>query len=302
MTYDCIVLTDSRYLTDSIDPYKHNVYYEDDLVVKALQHQGLSVDRKAWDDNNFNWSKTKSVLFRTTWDYFDRFAEFSSWLDDVSKKTKLLNSETLIRWNLDKHYLQDLQKAGINIPETRFIKKGTLQNLKQIHEELGWSETVLKPCISGAGRHTYKLNSNNLDTHESVFSNLISQEAMMLQTFQRHIVSEGEFSLMLFNGHYTHSVLKKAKAGDFRVQDDFGGTVHNYHASEEMIDFAIKAVYACPELPIYARVDIFTDNSNNLAISELELIEPELWFREFPQAATVLAKAVKQKLSNKSIN
>ena len=29
----------------------------------------------------------------------------------------------------------------------------------------------------------------------------------------------------MINGQFTHAVLKKAKPGDFRVQDDFGGTV-----------------------------------------------------------------------------
>ena len=50
-------------------------------------------------------------------------------------------------------------------------------------------------------------------------------------------------------------------------------------------------------LPIYARVDIFTDNNDELAVSEVELIEPELWFRNNPTAARILAQAVKEKLN-----
>jgi glutathione synthase/RimK-type ligase-like ATP-grasp enzyme len=297
MTFDCIVLTDSRYLKDSHDPYNHNVFYEDHLVVKTLQNQQLRVDRKAWDDPRFNWSETQCVLFRSTWDYFDRFDEFSKWLKSVSNQTTLINSKALIYWNLDKHYLRDLQKAGIPIPETHFIEKGSHQRLKDIHQELGWTETVLKPCVSGAGRHTYRLDSDCLDRHEALFKDLISKEAMMLQTFQQHIVSQGEMSLMLFNGRYTHAVLKKAKPGDFRVQDDFGGTVHHYQPSREEITLAQDAVAACPELPVYARVDMFVDNLSQLAISELELIEPELWFRRHPEAAEILANAIHKKLS-----
>lgn len=297
MTLDCIVLTDSRYLEDSSEPYKHNVFYEDALVVKALQHQGLRVARKAWDDPDINWSDTKCILFRTTWDYFDRFNEFLTWLDAVSNQTTLFNSKALIYWNLDKHYLKDLARVGVRIPQTYFIEQGTSKSLQLLHDELGWTETVLKPCVSGAGRHTYRLNPENLEQHEALFSDLIAKEAMMLQTFQHNIVSQGEASLMLFNGKFTHAVLKKAKPGDFRVQDDFGGTVHHYTPTKEAIAFAEQAVQACPELPIYARVDIFLDNSHRLALSELELIEPELWFRRHPEAAEVLAKAVHKKLS-----
>jgi len=103
-------------------------------------------------------------------------------------------------------------------------------------------------------------------------------------------------SYMVFNGQFTHAILKKAKAGDFRVQDDFGGTVHDYKASTEEITFAEQAVRACPEMPLYARVDGFIDNEGQLAIAELELVEPELWFRNHPKAAEILAEGIKNKL------
>ncbi|WP_033958885.1 ATP-grasp domain-containing protein [Psychroserpens jangbogonensis] len=298
ITYDCVILTEQRYLNDSkTDAYKHNVYFEDRLVYYALEELGLKTLRLAWDDMFFDWSTTKSVLFRTTWDYFDRYDEFSEWLEIISKQTTLLNSEALIRWNLDKHYLLDLEKNGVQITESHFIEQGVKVSLTQLHHILNWKDTVLKPCISGAARHTYKLNPENLEVHESIFQELIANEAMMLQPFQYNIVSKGEISMMVFNGEFTHAMLKKAKAGEFRVQDDFGGSVHEYSPTASEIEFAETCVKACNELPIYARVDIFEDNNGNLALSELELIEPELWFRTNPDAAKLLAQAIKQKLN-----
>ena len=299
MNYDIVILTDKRYLKDSnTDDYKHNVFYEDFLVQEALKKLGLKTLRLAWDNSTFDWSETRSVLFRTTWDYFDRFDEFSVWLEKISKLTTLFNSENLIRWNIDKHYLRDLNIKGINIAKTYFIEKGQKTSLKQLHDNLGWQETVLKPCISGAARHTYKLNNNNLSDYETLFSELNSSESFMLQPFQHQIVSKGEISMMVFNGQFTHAVLKKAKQGDFRVQDDFGGTVHNYVPTADEILFAENTIKACAELPIYARVDIFTDNNGDIALSELELIEPELWFRHYPKAAEVLALGIKKLLIN----
>ena len=84
-----------------------------------------------------------------------------------------------------------------------------------------------------------------------------------------------------------------------RVQDDFGGSVEKYTAKKEEINFAEKALTACPFPPLYARVDVFYDNSNCLALGELELIEPELWFRNHPQAATLLAEAVVNYMNTK---
>ncbi|WCO00333.1 ATP-grasp domain-containing protein [Psychroserpens ponticola] len=300
-TYDCVILTEQRYLNDSkTDAYKHNVYFEDRLVYHALEELGLRTLRLAWDDMFFDWSTTKLILFRTTWDYFDRFDEFSKWLETVSKQTTLLNSEAIIRWNIDKHYLLDLQKNDIHIAESHFIEQNAQVTLSQLHHILNWRDTVLKPCISGAARHTYKLNIENLEAHEKTFQELIKNEAMMLQPFQHNIVSKGEISMMVFNGQFTHAILKKAKTGDFRVQDDFGGSVQDYTPTDEEIKFAETCVKACIELPIYARVDIFEDNNEHIALSELELIEPELWFRHHPEAAKLLAKAIKDKLAHEN--
>jgi len=162
-------------------------------------------------------------------------------------------------------------------------------------QETGWGNIILKPCISGASRHTYKLNKDNITAHEDIFQSLILKEAMMLQPFQRDIVEKGEVSLMVMGGEFTHAVLKVAKAGDFRVQDDFGGTVNVYDPSPEEMAFAESAVAACSPQPTYARVDIIKDNNGELAVIELELIEPELWFRLNPNAAKVLAEALVSK-------
>ena len=121
---------------------------------------------------------------------------------------------------------------------------------------------------------------------------------MLFQEFQYQIQSKGEMSLIMINGHFTHAVLKKAKNGDFRVQDDFGGTVEDYLPNKEEIAFAEKAIAACPEKTTYGRVDIFYDNNNLLSLGELELIEPELWFRKHHSAADKLADAIFMQIQN----
>ena len=293
--FDVVILSERRYVNPvKVDAYVKNLLLEDDLVKKALEKEGLKVTRLSWDDPDFNWSDTKYILFRTTWDYFDRFTEFSAWLKKVSQQTKLINSEAIIRWNLDKHYLLDLQNKGVHICESYFVEKGETASLQEIVTKYNLKNFVLKPCISGGGRHTYKITSETIAAHETTFKKLIKEEAYIVQPFQKNIVEKGEISLIIINGEFTHAVLKIAKPGDFRVQDDFGGTVHDYTPTSEEIAFAEKAIKACNELPLYARVDIFTDNDNKLAIAELELIEPELWFRNHPEAAINLSQPIKQ--------
>lgn len=298
--YDVIILTDNRYVNPTkTDIYIQNILDEDNLVKTALEKLGLKVNRLSWDDKTFNWASTKYILFRSTWDYFDRFQEFSNWLNRVSKLTQLLNSEAIIRWNINKHYLLDLHKNGVHICESYFIEIGEKATLKELSKKYKLTNFVLKPCVSGAARHTYKITTDTIKNHEEIYRDLITNEAMILQPFQKNIVEKGEVSYMVMNGNFTHAILKIAKQGDFRVQDDFGGTIHQYKPTKEEINFAENTVKACSELPIYARVDAFTDNNGKLALAELELIEPELWFRLYPKAADELAKGIYQRINQK---
>ncbi|GAB5525761.1 MAG: hypothetical protein Roseis2KO_36330 [Roseivirga sp.] len=287
-TYDFIILTDDTYV-QAPTATTQNCWQEDHLLIEALERKGFMVGRKSWSDQRFDWTETKAAIFRTTWDYFDRFDEWKTWLQRISGKVRLINQAGLVYWNMDKHYLRDLQAKGVNIPKTRYIEIGEKTDLLALHQQTGWKETILKPCIAGSARHTYRLNPKNLEQHEARFQELISREAMMLQPFQRNILTQGEISLIVIGGHYSHSVIKKAKAGDFRVQDNFGGTVSLYKPTAEEMGFAEKAVAACQSLPAYARVDIIRDNHDQLALIEIELIEPELWFRLKPEAADALA-------------
>jgi glutathione synthase/RimK-type ligase-like ATP-grasp enzyme len=296
---DVTLLTDSRYANPTeINWYTQNILDDDKLVQQAFEKKGLTVTRTFWDNPDYDWTKTRCALFRTTWDYFDRFNEFSLWLNQVSKQTQLINPTETIRWNIDKHYLSDLNTAGIKIPSTIFIEPGESRSLTEIFNKSLWETGILKPAVSGAARHTYKLTRHNVAAHEEIFKQLIQNESMLLQEFQHQILTKGEVALMVFGGKYSHAILKKAKPGDFRVQDDFGGTVHEYEPTATEIEFVEKVVSKVKPLPAYARVDIIWDNFNNLCVSELELIEPELWFRKHPPAADKFAETVHRLLTS----
>ena len=298
--FDVVVLTDSRYVNPlETDAYINNVLREDELVINALEGKDLSVIKKDWNDPNFNWNTTRSVLFRSTWDYFDNFEQFKKWFDKTRNTCLMINSSETIEWNLDKHYLLDLQKHQIPIPNSEFIKRGSSVDLSLLMQEKNWSEIVVKPTISGAAKNTYRLKKEELNQFDPTWKNLIHKEDFIVQEFQNNVIKKGEVAMMVIGGKYTHAVLKKAKEGDFRVQDDFGGSIAKYSPSEKMVKLAEKCTGILSATPSYARVDIIWDNSGDLAVSELELIEPELWFRLNPNAAQKLAEHVDLILSEK---
>ena len=297
--FDVVLLTDSRYVNPTkIDPYIQNVLKEDGLVMEGLEKLNLRTIKKDWNDTSFNWSLTKSAIFRSTWDYFDQFSNFRNWLDLVKNQCYLINPYQQINWNLDKHYLLDLQKLDLPIVESVFVSRKTNFNLETISKNKNWKEIVVKPTISGAARHTYHLKNDEIKNFQDKWISLTNNEDFMVQEFQNNILSSGEIAVMLFGGKYSHSVLKKAKKGDFRVQDDFGGSVEKINPSLEIIELAEKTVKSLKTMPLYARVDIIFDNGNNPAILELELIEPELWFRFKEESAYKLAEIVKDFLNN----
>ena len=292
MTDITLLTCRAYYKPDNITPYIQNILLEQELLKSAFEAKGLKVDITYWDNPSYEWQQTKSVLFRTVWDYFERFDEFWEWLEQVKTKTRLINSYELIKWNIDKHYLRDLKNNDIQVVPTYFVDKGNSISLKEIAYLKDWKHIVIKPAISASAFNTYKITNNEIEQKEQLFHELLQTHDMLVQPFFQTISELGEASLMVFGGKFTHAILKKAKTGDFRVQDDFGGTVHDYKPTEEEIKFAEKVFQSCISMPIYGRVDIVWDSNKHIYLSELEIIEPELWIRNRPESAKKIADAV----------
>ena len=292
MTDITLLTCRAYYKPDNVTPYIQNILLEQELLKSAFEAQGLKVDITYWDNPTYEWQETKSVLFRTIWDYFERFNEFWEWLEQVKTKTRLINSYELIKWNIDKHYLKDISSWGIETVPTYFADKGCNMKLHEIAKRNQWKDLVIKPAISASAFKTYKILANEIQVNEKLFNSLVQERNMLVQPYFETITQLGEASLMVFDGKFTHAILKKAQPGDFRVQDDFGGTVHNYIPTKAEINFAEKVFETCNTKPVYGRVDIVWDNDKNFYLSELEIIEPELWIRNYPKCAERIAEAV----------
>ena len=109
--YDVVILTESRYENPKIiDWYIQQVLTEDQLLKSSLEKLGLKVIRKNWSSKDFNWNQARCLIFRSTWDYFNRFDEFFKWVEKTQTVTKFINSSEIINWNIDKYYLFELHK------------------------------------------------------------------------------------------------------------------------------------------------------------------------------------------------
>jgi glutathione synthase/RimK-type ligase-like ATP-grasp enzyme len=98
---------------------------------------------------------------------------------------------------------------------------------------------------------------------------------------------------MLFDGEYSHAVVKRPKSGDFRVQEYHGGVTTACNAPPTgAIQLAQQALAAAPVRTAYARVDIIPDDEGTLRIMELELIEPSLFLDHAPDAGRAFTRSI----------
>ncbi len=294
------LLTEHRYAGTTPpegDWYHANILRDDALLSEALAAHGIAVRRVDWADPHVDWSQFRAAVFRTTWDYFVRYEEFTAWLRHVQKATQLINAAETIWWNLDKHYLADLESRGIATVPSVYLEAGDPRTLEELFATTGWSEVVIKPCVSGAARNTYRVTLENAAEVDNALAPFRAREAFMFQPFIRDIVTGGEITLVLIDGVVTHGVRKVPKAGDFRVQDDHGGSWTEHVPSEDEIAFAERAVAACVPRPLYGRVDVVRGADGSLQTMELELIEPELWLRTHPAAAQRMGRAIAEAIT-----
>ena len=94
-------------------------------LVEAFRAAGAQVETPAWDDTSIDWASFDAAVLRSTWDYMDRLDQFLAWVDRCAGASLLFNVPEVVRWNLDKHYLLELHRAGVAVVPTRFVEPPT---------------------------------------------------------------------------------------------------------------------------------------------------------------------------------
>ncbi|WP_145860431.1 ATP-grasp domain-containing protein [Pedobacter suwonensis] len=256
---------------------------EDDKLLYFLKEKGFTIDLVIWNNPHINWEDYQVAILKSPWDYFDLIEDFYTWLDLlVTKKVKLLNPVNVVRWNSDKRYLKEIEAAGLKIIPSIFINKQNRVSLKHFFDEFNTDKLIVKPCISGGAKNTFKVTIDYVEAVNHQLNHLLQEEDFIIQPFLPEILESGEWSFIFFNGTYSHSLIKKAKPGDFRVQPAHGGSVHPQNPDHDLIAMAQQYVDLFAKNCLYARVDGTFVNGEFL-LMELELIEPFLFLNTAPE-------------------
>lgn len=249
----------------------------DQLLIPELAKHNIVAEAVIWDHPDVNWTDFDYLIFRNTWDYYEKEKEFNAWLQTINNLgIKTLNSIEIIEQNKHKFYLQELQNQNIAIIPTVFIEKTKDLNLAEIIPS-HWKKAVVKPAFSAGSYLTQVFEIADIDTINTQYREIALEKDLLLQEFKPEIETEGETSLIFFNKKFSHAVNKKPKAGDFRIQVQFGGKYAAVSPSPEIIQQAQIIVNTFPNQLLYARVDGLIIN-NNIQLMEVECIEPDLYF------------------------
>lgn len=280
-----------------VDAFEHDRTMT--ALTDAFAPHGDAVEAIAWDAPA-RWSAFDAVVIGTTWDYWDRPAQFLARLRDIESETQLFNGTAVVAWNSDKRYLRDLEERGILIPPTVFLDVADERAVMGAFDELsiGEGDLVIKRRIGAgaAGQHRLRRGAPIPPM----------PEPMLAQPFLSSIVGEGELSFVFIDGALSHALRKRAKVDDYRVQSAFGGRQEAITPDARDVASAQKVLRAMPvrpssraevgAAPLYARVDMVRLDGGALALMELEVIEPYLYPIEGPSLGPMLRAALHRRM------
>lgn len=262
---------------DSLDGF----FSYDHLLEQPFREQGIQVETVSWRDDQCDWNRYDAVIIRTTWDYQDDCDAFLRVLQTIeASSARLMNSLAVTQWNISKTYLKELEATGVPVVPTRWANHFNVDAITNARSQWPNRELIVKPAVSANADDTFRIPLS--ETSEALLARIGSLfpagREVMLQPFLPSIVENGEYSLFYFGGTYSHAIKKRPKNGDFRVQEEHGGTFALATPTAAVKEVAEQALNCVNEDLLYARIDVAMLDDQTPAIIEMELIEPSLYF------------------------
>lgn len=265
---------------------------DQDLLLAALRHRGVSADLLAWDDPAADPGAYDLCVLRSCWNYYLSPDAFLDWVEHAARHSRLVNSVEVVRWNLHKSYLCDLATAGTPVVPTVLCPQGETVDLSTLLKEQNWDHVVIKPAISAASYATQDFTTGHLQQGQAFLDSLLRERDVIVQRYLPSVVSPGERSLVWIDGQFTHMVVKQPRFKD-RAESVSGAlpiSLQDRLAAERVI------AYIQDDL-LYARVDFLQDPGGGVPlVSEFELIEPSLFLLQSPAALHRFVDAISRQL------
>jgi len=236
------------------------------------------------------------TVLRSPWDYVDHYVEFLGWAEHVSAASRLWNPFALVRWNTHKAYLLDLQARGAPIVPTVMLLGGSAASLDGICDARGWNSMVVKPAVSSGAKGARRADVGDPAAQDHLDVLLADGDALV-QEYVPTVATDGEWSVVLIEGDVSHSLWKRPAVGDYRVQEEWGGSTERIEPDASLVELATRVCEVMPTPPLYARVDVVLVGGQ-YHLMEVEVTEPSLWLQLAPDTTRRLAAAIARQVSH----
>jgi glutathione synthase/RimK-type ligase-like ATP-grasp enzyme len=291
------------FVTSEADP---NLISDDKLAIEPLLKLGIEVEILVWDrptNKIEHLDYLDGIIFRSCWNYHKKHEQFMGWLNSLrSRHVPVFNSVDINLWNLSKKYLLDLELCGVCIPETVFIPAGTFGETQLSFDlsAIPSDKIVVKPAVSLNGEDTYLIEKADTEGILKHSAEINKTRDLLLQQFIPEIQSGGELSLIFFNKKFSHAIQKTAKAGEFRIHEEHGGSRRAYTPTAEVLKFASDVVSHITDDMLFCRVDL-VQSGKKIYLIELEILDPMLFLGMDPGAPARFADAISSVLDSGDI-
>jgi len=264
----------------------------DRRLAEALRARQQRVTHAPWNGPFAPFADATAVVIRSTWDYHHAPDAYLEWLDRLDAR-RTFNAPALIRWNVSKAHVLDLARRGARVPRSAAAAAEPVAVADAL-AMLGLRHGVIKPLVGASGFGVERV------ARETVAADLARARAhkafdrVLVQEFMPEI-REGELAGVFFDRAFSHALRRRAAAGEFRINSQYGGTLEATTLPTEIVE-AMQAVLALlPEVPLYARVDgVIRDGA--FVLMELEVNEPGLGLDLAPGSAERFADALRRRL------
>ena len=267
-------------------------------LVAALRDRGVEADSLDWHDPSVDWASWDLAVLRSPWDYAQHPAEFAAWLELAGTQTHVLNEPELIRWNMHKHYLLELEAEGIPVIPTSYHR--TLDPARDaLAAPTQAAHVVVKPAV-GAGSQRTGLFAREDPAALALARQILDAGGTVMVQPEVPELSDGlEKAVYTLDGRFTHAVAKGAllaRGGGLR-----GG---QYQENPQLVEasaveqaFAERVLAAVAEVtglgtPLYGRIDLVDSAEHGRVLIEAELLEPTYNLHLAPEVTELFVDAI----------
>ena len=276
-------------------------------LLAEFARRGVPTEAPVWHDPTVKWSAYDLIVMRSPWDYSLRTPEFLAWLDALPQD-RVLNPPALIRWNLDKRYLLDLEAQGVEIVPTHIA--ASLAEVRQAAERIG-GRVVVKPNIGAGSWGAHITSADDPKLAGYVAEVLDAGKLVLVEPEVPQITAGGERGLLFFGGEFSHAIAK----GRILAEDGgyLGGEYTEDITPATPTDAEVGLAWRCSRAiariaeergwamganttPLYARYDVVTGSAGPMII-EAELFEPSYFVHTAPGSVERAVDAMLERLA-----